>query len=223
VEHSSLQNYVLGSMLHACSVVLLHALAPDLNASQETSTNICSLNFCIGGSFFSLLLRFVCPSCKMVNPAQKLKKVAEFGATAKAIERDIRTFQQARQTFVTSVRVRSWGTTCTGLCGRPLCGSTIAKNAVDGQHLLLQDRLDKDDVLDTLKCLMEHNIVGILCCPLTSGMAPPCSLQQLCSAQPLTPCVAQMWSKAYRQRLFSVWGNWEAWTRIFLLHSANLV
>lgn len=41
----------------------------------------------------------------MVNPAQKLKKVAELGAAAKAIDRDIKTFQMARQTFVASVRV----------------------------------------------------------------------------------------------------------------------
>ena len=41
----------------------------------------------------------------MENPAQKLKKVAELGAAAKAIDRDIKTFQMARQTFVASVRV----------------------------------------------------------------------------------------------------------------------
>lgn len=51
----------------------------------------------------------------MVNPAQKLKKVADLGAAAKAIDRDIKTFQMARKTFVASVRVWACETVCVGL------------------------------------------------------------------------------------------------------------
>lgn len=96
----------------------------------------------------------------MVNPAQNLARAADLGAAAKAIARDIKTFQQARQNFVTSVRVCSQD-------GR--AHSYLSAQAQCSQHLL-QDRLEKEDVSETLKCLMEHNIVGILCCPLTSGM-----------------------------------------------------
>lgn len=52
----------------------------------------------------------------MVNPAQKLKRVADLGAAAKAIERDVKAFQQARQTFVTSVRVRARRSALTREC-----------------------------------------------------------------------------------------------------------
>jgi hypothetical protein len=112
----------------------------------------------------------------MVNPAHKLKKVAEFGAAAKAIERDIKTFQQARQTFVTSVRVRLWGLAVYRAV-RMVAVAVQSHAECARLTYLLQDRLEKEDVSDTLKCLMEHNIVGILCCPLTSGMFPRCSWQ----------------------------------------------
>lgn len=48
----------------------------------------------------------------MTKTAEKLQRAAELGAAGKAIERDVKVFQQARQNFVTAVRVSARHVVC---------------------------------------------------------------------------------------------------------------